>query len=236
MLFNLRKWPLYFILLILLACSKQGFFNFRPFLETPPKYGINDKKPNYYRAHAGVFPYIYHQGKTYILLGQEKESGDWSEFGGKCNKKDKNFLTTLRREFYEETAGLYDLKVEDFKKSDTYYLYQDKPDRKMEVVYAFVKVHTLIDGGDLNDAQRFRENLDFLEKKNVTWIDVEDLLYVMRQPLKNTKKLHVKVLDGSKQTLNVRRFFYEDFISHPALQALLEELLKHNHQDLAKAA
>jgi len=64
------------------------------------------KKYNYNNYSAGVLPYTFDStGKCFFLLGKDNE-GDWSDFGGRCEFKDKNDeKNTASREFYEETLG-----------------------------------------------------------------------------------------------------------------------------------
>jgi hypothetical protein len=70
----------------------------------------NNKKnnKNYYtgRYSAGILPYTYNlKGQCLFLLGKDHD-GDWSDFGGRCEFKDKNDpINTASREFYEETLG-----------------------------------------------------------------------------------------------------------------------------------
>lgn len=63
-------------------------------------------KNNMNRYSAGVLPYTYDlSGKCLFLLGKDNE-GDWSDFGGRCEFKDRNDeKNTASREFYEETLG-----------------------------------------------------------------------------------------------------------------------------------
>ena len=61
---------------------------------------------NVLRYSAGILPYTFDQtGKCYFLLGKDND-GDWSDFGGRCEFKDKNeHQFSACREFYEETLG-----------------------------------------------------------------------------------------------------------------------------------
>ena len=66
----------------------------------------NYKKINNCRYSAGILPYTFDQdAKCYFLLGKDNEN-DWSDFGGRCEFRDKSEpLNTATREFYEETLG-----------------------------------------------------------------------------------------------------------------------------------
>jgi hypothetical protein len=58
------------------------------------------------RYSAGVLPYTFDQdGRCFFLLGKDNDN-DWSDFGGRCEFKDRNDeKNTATREFYEETLG-----------------------------------------------------------------------------------------------------------------------------------
>ena len=66
----------------------------------------NYKRANNIRYSAGILPYTFDQdAKCFFLLGKDNEN-DWSDFGGRCEFKDKSeHLNTATREFYEETLG-----------------------------------------------------------------------------------------------------------------------------------
>ena len=66
----------------------------------------NYKKINKIKYSAGVLPYTFDQnGVCYFLLGKDND-GDWSDFGGRCEFKDRgDEKITASREFYEETLG-----------------------------------------------------------------------------------------------------------------------------------
>jgi len=65
----------------------------------------NYKKPKN-KYSAGILPYTYDpNGNCLFLLGKDNY-GAWSDFGGKCEFRDKNDeRQTASREFYEETLG-----------------------------------------------------------------------------------------------------------------------------------
>jgi hypothetical protein len=65
---------------------------------------INRSSLNKYSA--GILPYTFDiNGNCLVLLGKDNE-GDWSDFGGRSEFKDRNDeKNTASREFYEETLG-----------------------------------------------------------------------------------------------------------------------------------
>jgi 8-oxo-dGTP pyrophosphatase MutT (NUDIX family) len=65
----------------------------------------NYKKPKS-RYSAGILPYSYDpKGNCIFLLGKDV-NGCWSDFGGKCEFRDRDDeKQTASREFYEETLG-----------------------------------------------------------------------------------------------------------------------------------
>ncbi len=55
---------------------------------------------------AGILPVTWHRGRALFLVGQDVRDRCWSDFGGKCERVDKNDpMNTACREFYEETYG-----------------------------------------------------------------------------------------------------------------------------------
>lgn len=61
---------------------------------------------------AGILPICWIHGRLGILVGRDIRDGSWSDFGGKCEKIDRDVAATAAREFWEETCGvLMDLKT-----------------------------------------------------------------------------------------------------------------------------
>ena len=55
---------------------------------------------------AGILPITYHEGKVLFLVGRDVRDNTWSDFGGKCERIDRNDpVQTAARECYEETYG-----------------------------------------------------------------------------------------------------------------------------------
>ena len=55
---------------------------------------------------AGILPVTWDAGQPLFLVGQDARDRSWSDFGGKCERVDRNDpLNTACREFYEETYG-----------------------------------------------------------------------------------------------------------------------------------
>jgi hypothetical protein len=55
---------------------------------------------------AGILPVTYHHGKVLFLVGKDVRDNTWSDFGGKCERIDRNDpIQTAVRECYEETYG-----------------------------------------------------------------------------------------------------------------------------------
>ncbi len=56
---------------------------------------------------SGILPYQIENNRVYICLGKDRD-GNWSDFGGKCEKKDRyNVKETAAREFFEESYGAF---------------------------------------------------------------------------------------------------------------------------------
>jgi len=70
------------------------------------RWNYKQKKHSINKYSAGILPYTFDsKGKCLFLLGKDND-GDWSDFGGRCEFKDKNDeKVTAAREFFEETLG-----------------------------------------------------------------------------------------------------------------------------------
>lgn len=55
---------------------------------------------------AGVLPVAWVDDEAYFLIGRDARDGLWSDFGGKCEKVDRDVASTAAREFWEETYGV----------------------------------------------------------------------------------------------------------------------------------
>lgn len=55
---------------------------------------------------AGILPVTWYEGIPLFLIGKDIRDGTFSDFGGKCERYDRNDpITTACREMYEETYG-----------------------------------------------------------------------------------------------------------------------------------
>ena len=62
-------------------------------------------QPKHYAA--GILPVTWYEGTPLFLCGRDLRDDKYSDFGGKCERVDKNIaLNTSVREFYEETLGM----------------------------------------------------------------------------------------------------------------------------------
>jgi 8-oxo-dGTP pyrophosphatase MutT (NUDIX family) len=58
--------------------------------------------------NAGILPYCYdNNGNAYILIGKERNSNVWGDFGGSAERNDRNALETASREASEETRFIF---------------------------------------------------------------------------------------------------------------------------------
>lgn len=56
---------------------------------------------------AGILPITWYRGTALFLVGRDLRDDTYSDFGGKCEKVDKNDpMNTSVREFFEETLGM----------------------------------------------------------------------------------------------------------------------------------
>jgi hypothetical protein len=58
---------------------------------------------------SGIIPFTYINNSTYFLFGLDRNTNQYSDFGGRCeNKLDMNKISCAFRECNEETFGLFE--------------------------------------------------------------------------------------------------------------------------------
>ena len=90
--------------------NTDNFFNWK---QGYTSWTYKKSNKNTIRYSAGILPYTFDQnGKLLFLLGKDND-GDWSDFGGRCEFKDRNEpKNTATREFYEETRiNKHDIQI-----------------------------------------------------------------------------------------------------------------------------
>lgn len=69
-------------------------------------------------SRAGCVPYFVQNKKLYFVLGKDKSSGDYTDFGGGVKNSDENVIRAALREMTEETLGvfgfIYENDVQDY--------------------------------------------------------------------------------------------------------------------------
>ena len=131
---------------------------------------------------AGVLLYRWVNDEVYFLLGNDNKYKCWSDFGGKCEHKDRSdSIHTAAREFYEETAGvimsLYDaqkslqqskrLQCLSFKKRPYYMYLLHYEDTNDNIVQDFSNQIKFIKTKQV--CKRFKE------KNEVKWFTIDDI-------------------------------------------------------------
>lgn len=135
--------------------------------------------------NAGILPYAEHNGKIYLLLGQDRDRpGRWTDFGGQIEQGETP-AQAARREFAEETAG----QVVDWQiTSQTPYI--SNPSHKYRMY--LVKI-------DYFDVKFLHENP---EKNVFAWVPLERLLdgevSPLYSPFAQTLRIGRKVLKSLK--------------------------------------
>ena len=175
-------------------------------------------KNNFNRYSAGILPYTKDShGNILFLLGKDKE-GDWSDFGGRCEFKDRtDEKNTASREFYEETFGaimniqesLERLITNEYSKvisktlnGSPYYMFLIKIDYlnytdSFNKTSNFLKYHF---SQNYND--RFGSNKIF-EKNDIRWINSDTLLNCTeKQKLIPLRNVFLKTIEQYKDKIN----------------------------------
>lgn len=154
---------------------------------------------------AGILPVTWHAGRLLFLVGQDVRDRSWSDFGGKCERADRNEpLNTACREFYEETYGcVVDHRAlrqrlcaanclmlrSRTQNNHPYYMYVVEVPYQPHLRNAFHKT--------LNFLRHKSLCKTLVEKTDVQWVSLDMLLgadLVKRQVFDTTVKLHAAVL------------------------------------------
>ena len=133
---------------------------------------------------AGVLPVTIMKGTIFFLLGQEKSSRYWSDFGGSSNTYESVYETAIR-EGYEELDGFFGTKsdfetivsnnlIEQyFTKRYTTFLFYVKPQLLLPLPYYFNNHHKFITS-EVNFVKKEHDGL--FEKTNIKLFNKADLL------------------------------------------------------------
>ena len=136
------------------------------------------------RYSAGILPYTFYDGKLYFLLGKERQTQQWCDFGGHCEKVDKGVIEyTAAREFFEETMGaILDIKVITRMLFNTPQTHIVKTVSNighpytMYIVRIPYKYYRNIFLKILNFLRYTKTHRKFTEKDDIQWVSVETLL------------------------------------------------------------
>tara|TARA_B100001123_G_C15019821_1_gene911040 strand:+ start:121 stop:738 length:618 start_codon:yes stop_codon:yes gene_type:complete len=171
---------------------------------------------------AGVLPYfIDENGTIYTLLGKDLD-GVWSDFGGRCEPKDKSDPeTTAAREFYEESIGsIMDINIvssrikydKEFTKclhsktlnGSPYYMYlvkipynQNRYREEFKRAYEFQKY--------------IQSDKKYLEKTDIRWVSFDTLMSSMEN--KNNEQVLVPLRKVFKATINTNKTEISNFLN-----------------------
>lgn len=165
------------------------------------------KKPHVYSA--GILPWQVQNNQVYLCLGKDYD-GNWSDFGGKCDPKDRLVCKeTAAREFYEETYGaLISLNgIRNQLKYDKNFTLVNSESMGGIRYYMFVvqipKVQHAIDR--FNKTREYVKYIDssyqYLEKTDIGWISLDTLLFILENNEKNEQKMGWPLRKVFKRTL-----------------------------------
>jgi len=131
---------------------------------------------------AGILPYTFDpNGKLFFLLGKDNDN-DWSDFGGRCEFKDRNNpINTATREFYEESLGAIlsiqecTTRINENNKiisktlnGSPYYMYPVYIDF-LNYSDTFIKISNFL-------KYQFENTSKIIEKTAIRWVSVDTLL------------------------------------------------------------
>lgn len=109
-----------------------------------------------------------------ILLIQSAFNDLWELPGGKCDEGEDT-LTTMRREFREETG--YEVPDQEFTQMGFHreYFYVDSTDNYCDSTMTFYRFHKL--------GQKLSNELDAHEVKNISWFDENEVRKIKTHPI-----------------------------------------------------
>ena len=129
---------------------------------------------------AGVLPLSIYKNTVFLLLGQERHNGLWSDFGGSAIKGETN-LDTAIREGYEELNGFLGSKQEmknylannllmelDNRDRYTTFIFKTKYSKSLPILFS--KNNLFIE--ENLDKQLVNGKNGLFEKKNIKWFPI----------------------------------------------------------------
>ena len=153
---------------------------------------------------AGILPMAINDGKVYFLfsrernLGEFKESGLWSDFGGK-DEKNESPIETAIREGYEESSGLLGTI------KDIIFLVKKKCVKQI-LIPNYATYVVLIDY-DPELPKRFREDFKLIHSEFPDFVKKENGFYE-KDKLKWIEKKDLK------KNLKIMRPWYKEVVNH----------------------
>lgn len=153
---------------------------------------------------AGVLPITWHQGVLLFLVGKDIRDGSYSDFGGKCERYDRNdVVSTACREFVEETyntiIGAKQLRSRltpttsvvlkgNTQNNHNYFMFVTPLPYQPHLRNCFGKVLAFLRAKNL---QRM-----FVEKTDIAWVTLNTLRSMpKRSVFAGTLDLHAELLD-----------------------------------------
>jgi len=155
---------------------------------------------------AGILPYCKCQdGNIYFLLGRDYDN-KWSDFGGRCEPKDKGEIElTAAREFWEESIGCID-EMETIRVTLKYkkipFVVSKTPIGNPYYMYLLKVPYSM------NYRQNFTSSRSFISK-----IDV-DKKYTEKFDVRWVSKDTIKYTISVKSMISLRTVFQTTLINH----------------------
>ena len=156
---------------------------------------------------AGILPYYTYDDTIYFLLGRDNDD-KWSDFGGRCESKDRlDHSLTACREFWEETAGsIYDheniKRILKYKKcpyiisktgsGHSYYMYLLKINYYKDIREKFISTRQFLI--NINSDKKYTEKNDIrCVSLDTIKHSIEDKGFIsLRNVFKNTIRNHME--------------------------------------------
>lgn len=176
------------------------------------------------KASAGTILFTFNSKlESFLLLGQENSSkkggGSYCELGGRAelepSGKAETFLKTCIREAEEESAKIYKLDPKYVLLNS--YTYYNITSNGREEVYIFLKAPYYVSALAILNATEREAELRYKEKSKFKWVKLADLLLCEKD------KCEVHDIDGAKETIYLREFFYKT-LQNPRVKDILKAI------------
>jgi len=175
------------------------------------------------RPRGGVIPYFRHNGQIYFCLGIDSRTRELTDFGGGLELQDSGFIECAKREFTEETLGIFgEITDEDWDSSIVLYNRLPWAHRGKMLPQDMIIILLEVKGRPEEYCRKYQEKYHtsikndqskFIENKSIIWVSLDQLRRIIED--KFSQKMYQKVkefLVSFKQDLCPRKIWAQSGI------------------------